>query len=176
MIAFIENKGLTTEGIYRVSGLAVDIRRLERTFINPDFDLNWVQNVNTACSAFKLYFREMLPPIITFELYSPCLDIMNLPDPNSQVMAVRRAFSLLPPLNIQVLEMLCRHLIKIASQSAINKMIFSNIAIVIAPTLFRARTETNPVLIVLENEKKCKLLELILARVDEVFSVRIIFF
>jgi len=167
LIAFIESKGITQEGIYRVSGLAVDTRKLERSFINLDFDLNWVQNVNTVSSAFKLYFREMQPPLIPHELYHPFLEIVDVKDP---LFAARKAISFLEPMNRQVFESLCRHLLRIASQSSVNKMPPSNLAIVIGPTLFRARTEVNPILIVMENEKKCKLMEFILANLDDVFS------
>lgn len=60
-----------------MSGLAVDTRKLERSFVNPDFDLSWVQNVHTASSAFKLYFRELVPPIIPYDLYLK-YEILNI--------------------------------------------------------------------------------------------------
>jgi hypothetical protein len=74
MIAFIESKGITAEGLYRISGLQAEIRKLEQSFRNPSFDLGWVQNVHTATSAFKLYFREMAPPFVPYELYDTFLE------------------------------------------------------------------------------------------------------
>lgn len=34
-----------------------------------DFDLNEINNPHVVCSALKLYFREMVPPLVPFDFY-----------------------------------------------------------------------------------------------------------
>ena len=47
-----------------------------------------------------------------------------------------------------------------------------NLAIVVAPTLMRPRLERDAITIVMENEKKCKIIDLILNNFDTVFTVK----
>jgi hypothetical protein len=58
---------METEGIYRVSGNSIDVRKLERTFAGtPELA---GASIHTVSGALKLYFRELTPPLVPYELY-----------------------------------------------------------------------------------------------------------
>ena len=65
----------------------MEIRKLERSFaqgkneissnfnlISEHFDLNSVSNVHNASSALKLYFREMIPPLIPYDHFQTWME------------------------------------------------------------------------------------------------------
>lgn len=49
-----------------------------------------------------------------------------------------------------------------------------NLAIVVAPTLMRPRVEKDALSIVMENEKKCRILDFVLNNMEAVFSAVLI--
>lgn len=95
-VAEVEARGLTTEGIYRLSGFADEIDaiklaldkgeiRLVRScsylfvylFIDgekADLSMEKYPNVNVITGALKLYLRILPVPLITFEVHPRLID------------------------------------------------------------------------------------------------------
>ena len=80
-----------------------------------------------------MYFREMVPPLIPFELYNTFLDSHRNPfhfifhniseyeeDLQKCINALRDAVDKLPALNKEILQMLCKHLCNVAKNSSKN--------------------------------------------------------
>ena len=69
----VEEKGMDSVGIYRLSGNASTIQKL-RLLYNEDpkkidlSDEDW-SDINVVTGTLKLYFRELKSPLMTFEKY-----------------------------------------------------------------------------------------------------------
>ncbi|KAF9368362.1 hypothetical protein CPC16_005427, partial [Podila verticillata] len=68
----IEARGLSTAGIYRVSGHMSSIQNLKRAF-NEGLDVEKLiekePDINTIAALLKLYFRELREPLMLFDFY-----------------------------------------------------------------------------------------------------------
>jgi len=67
----IERRGLTSEGIYRISGIKTELERLRVHFSfgrpNLEDDSRWA-DINVVAGVFKAWLRELPEPLMTFEL------------------------------------------------------------------------------------------------------------
>ncbi|XP_065898363.1 N-chimaerin-like isoform X2 [Dysidea avara] len=69
----VESRGMTTEGIYRISGHAQDTMTIKEKFdkgVEPQLS---AYDVHAVSSALKLYLRELPIPLISYEAYDLCL-------------------------------------------------------------------------------------------------------
>lgn len=68
----IEARGLSTAGIYRVSGHMSSIQNLKKAF-NEGSDVERLiekePDINTVAALLKLYFRELREPLMLFDFY-----------------------------------------------------------------------------------------------------------
>ena len=68
----IEARGLSTAGIYRVSGHMSSIQNLKRAF-NEGLDVEKLidkePDINNIAALLKLYFRELREPLMLFDFY-----------------------------------------------------------------------------------------------------------
>ncbi|EIW71035.1 hypothetical protein TREMEDRAFT_27278 [Tremella mesenterica DSM 1558] len=127
------------EGIYRLSGSSAVIKGLKEKF-DIEGDLNLVQqdenwDPHAIAGLLKTYLRELPQSVLTRELHSRFLSVMDLIDSNSRVMELRRLVTDLPSSNYILLRALTAHLILIVGNSMKNKMTLRNIGIVFSPTL-----------------------------------------
>ncbi|KAH9269669.1 hypothetical protein BASA83_008330 [Batrachochytrium salamandrivorans] len=139
-ITAINNRGLNSQGIYRLSGNAATIQRIKaqinqgegRTELNDDtLDLNAISGL------LKLYFRELKDPLFPFAFYDRFIACMKMDDYNERLIEIKTLIQALPKSHYVVIEFLMRHLVQIAAHSEINKMEPSNLAIVFGPTIIR---------------------------------------
>ncbi|RKO99623.1 hypothetical protein CXG81DRAFT_7749, partial [Caulochytrium protostelioides] len=140
----VEKRGLDSQGIYRISGNTSLIQKLKSIYNHPDgthspADMTSdYMDINAVAGLLKLYFRELINPLIPFELYDEFILAAKIPDYNDRLCQVKTLVQALPPAHYDVLKYLMAHLAKVASMSDMNKMEPSNIAIVFGPTLVRA--------------------------------------
>ncbi|KAK3740168.1 hypothetical protein QZH41_014086, partial [Actinostola sp. cb2023] len=68
----VEQRGLDSEGIYRISGFADDVEALKNSFDKEGDAANVGQydDINTISGTLKLYLRQLPLPLITFETYN----------------------------------------------------------------------------------------------------------
>jgi len=171
VLNYIESKALLLEGIYRISGAQLEVRKLCRSFENDYMNqLNSLLNPHVACSALKLYFREMIPPLIPFDLYEQYLQTSDITDESKRLEVTRQCIQALPTENRNVMQLLVRHLVLVSKNAEINKMTIPNLAIVIGPAILKPRVETSTFAIVTENEKKCSFLRFCLLNCDAVLA------
>jgi hypothetical protein len=140
------NPGLESQGIYRISGNAATMARIKLE-INKGILLHIVGNftdinndytdINAISGLFKLFFRELLDPVIPFEFYDRFIAairktplILELEEYNERLTLIKDLVQEIPKEHYAVLECVIRHLAKVATHSNINKMEPSNLAIV----------------------------------------------
>lgn len=136
----IEKRGLTSEGIYRVSGLRDDVEALklafdkdgEKTELGPS---SW-EDINVVAGVLKLYFRLLPIPLIAFQVYPLVMAASKEPDEKRRIERIRDGVLLLPPAHFNTLKYLIFHLHKIAENKEKNKMSSLNLSTVWCPTLF----------------------------------------
>ncbi len=73
-IQFIEEHGLTIEGLYRISGYKNQVDLVINKLIeDPNFDLNLLQIPASAiATAFKDMMRKLDEPILSLEQFDDC--------------------------------------------------------------------------------------------------------
>lgn len=138
-VSEIEARGLTVEGIYRISGFADEMdslrMALERDGENADISANVYDNINVVAGILKLYFRHLPIPLITYEVHPALIEAVRLGSVREQIRATKEALSLLPPAHYNTLKYLMAHLFKVDELQNLNKMSAFNLSTVFAPTL-----------------------------------------
>lgn len=157
--SYIEAHGLSSNGIYRLSGVASTIHRLRAIFDEDRVpaDLQRVDfvalsesedslesttvDIHAVSSLLKLYFRELPNPLLTFSLYDSFVAAMRdeTMDENTRLHSIRTLVISLPPPHWRTLRFLTRHLSHVSKFDSKTGMTPKNLAIVWAPNLLRSR-------------------------------------
>jgi len=144
-------KAAETEGVFRVSGVLVNIKFLKESFdragIGNDPDVNLAHTyVHDLTGVFKLFFRELPEPLLTFALYEPIVKLATRysTDNNDQAFlaALNELLATIPKENRALLMYVLRYLAKFEAYVHLNKMNRANMSIVFAPNLCRPVKET----------------------------------
>ncbi|XP_078520167.1 beta-chimaerin isoform X1 [Lissotriton helveticus] len=142
----IEDRGLKSEGLYRVSGFTEHIEDVKLAFDRDgdkaDISARTYQDINIIAGALKLYFRDLPIPVITYEAYPKLIEAAKLSDPDKRLEAVHEALTLLPPAHFETLRYLMIHLKKVTQHEKENLMSPENLGIVFGPTLMRPPEES----------------------------------
>ncbi|XP_052009250.1 active breakpoint cluster region-related protein isoform X2 [Xyrauchen texanus] len=136
----VERRGLSEEGIYRISGASTDIQALKHAF-NTNFreavsKLRSV-DVNAVSGTLKLYFRELPLPLIPSEQFQDLSDALDIADPYVRENNMLTLLQALPDVNRNSLLFLLHHLRRVGERQEQNKMSLSNLATVFGPSLLR---------------------------------------
>ncbi|KAH9509786.1 N-chimaerin [Bulinus truncatus] len=140
----IESRGMDMEGLYRLAGFHDDIEAVRMAFDkdaeNADISINKYEDINTICSALKLYFRLLPIPLITCDVYKRLMEIIKTEDltVSDQVKLMKEPLATLPPAHFHTLKFMCAHLGRVVEHKSKNMMSSENLAIVFAPTLLRS--------------------------------------
>jgi hypothetical protein len=135
---FVENRGLFSEGVYRLSGQKGKINHLRQCFNQegPDYDINPDQfTLNDVASLLKQYFRELPDPLLTHERQDAFIAAVKETDHNAMLYKLQDVVRTLPPSNLETLKRMCIHLHLITEHSDSNKMKMENVAMLFGPTL-----------------------------------------
>ncbi|CAL8084529.1 unnamed protein product [Calicophoron daubneyi] len=144
LMTVIEEQGLMSSGLYRISGVKSKISALVRQALTPpgiskaslmDYD------IHLLTGAVKHFVRHLEEPLTTYSLHDDFLAAVKR-DPAERVEEVSRLIKQLPEERRKVLGLLITHLAKVAAYSRVNNMTVSNLSIVFAPSLLRSREET----------------------------------
>jgi len=147
----VSRGGLQAVGIFRVSVSKAELQRL-RSIIDsgctPD-----VTDPMTAAALLRLWLRCLPTPLLTYDLYDAWLRAGALTG-KEQIERLRELIAQLPTPNRLVTSSLMALLAKIVAESSVNMMTATNIAIVLAPSLLRARqTDLDSVAVALETSR-----------------------
>ncbi|XP_040576906.1 rho GTPase-activating protein 45 [Lepeophtheirus salmonis] len=138
----IDERGILVKGIYRTSGVKSKVEKLCQSFENGAelVELTDVQP-NVIANVLKLYMRQLPEPLLTSKLYPEFIRAAKSCPAKADETAInsdlRALISRLPRSHYLTLANLMHHLRRIASESDVNNMPASNLAIVFGPTLLR---------------------------------------
>eukprot|EP00727_Mastigamoeba_balamuthi_P007398 m51a1_g3279 hypothetical protein (479) ;mRNA; r:252381-254505 len=138
VIEVLEKNHLLVEGLYRVSGSAVHIQRLRKYYDEGSSDSRAElvkSEPSVICGLLKQYLRELPEPLLTRTLYTAFVNCGEIDDEQDRVTSMRLLVRSIPTTNKNLLQVLVRHIRKIAEFSEINMMTEQNLSIVFAPTL-----------------------------------------
>ncbi|KAF9167701.1 hypothetical protein DFQ26_003489 [Actinomortierella ambigua] len=140
----IEKRGLSTAGIYRVSGHMGSIQNLKRAF-NDGLDVDKMVakegDINTIAALLKLYFRELKEPLMMFELYPQFIAAADISEYNEKLYFIKELVHSLPEPNFSTLKYLMMHLGRVQDHYQYTKMDSANLAICFAPNLLRQEVD-----------------------------------
>eukprot|EP01080_Neovahlkampfia_damariscottae_P002458 gene2458-3168_t len=178
---FIEKWYLKTNGIFRVSGRASEIRtmkeKIDKGCVFDDLIKDYADHENMSeveilghslAGVFKLWFREMADPIVPFEKCDAFLKIWDL-KPDEKIIALTNFVqNELPNDNRIILEKLLTFLTKVAAESSVNKMSTNNLSIVFASNIIRP-LDSDPITLASKTPLINGLFRILLENVDSVF-------
>lgn len=109
VLPLVEDRGILTEGIYRVSGSLSRIRELKSAYFagTAQFDTT---DVHELTGLLKLVLREMNPPLLTFNKYAHFVKAVNIRDEKARYAAFSQVLAGMPRANFKKIEMLIKHL------------------------------------------------------------------
>ncbi|KAI8825714.1 uncharacterized protein EV422DRAFT_137805 [Fimicolochytrium jonesii] len=173
-VAEVDKRGLTSQGIYRLSGNASTVQKIRQLFnahepTNLDDD---GLDINAIASALKLYFRELKDPLIPYAFFDGIITAAKIQDYDTRLIELKTIIQSLPRPNYDTLEFMLRHLSRVTAHSGENKMEASNIAIVFGPTLIRPKEDatSSGYADILNMTWQNTVVESILVQVDWVFD------
>ncbi|XP_050675782.1 rac GTPase-activating protein 1 [Leptidea sinapis] len=131
----IEKRGLSERGIYRISAVDRDVKRLKERFLRGcgSPQLSGV-DVHIICGCVKDFLRSLREPLVTNALWSDFMQAARVTEPADATAAVIQAVSQLPRPNRDTLAFLVLHLHKVA-ESPECEMGIDNLSKVFAPTV-----------------------------------------
>lgn len=132
--------GLYEEGLLRVAGSALKVRRLKSAFdagqVTPEsLAVGDEYDVHVVAGALKCYLRELPEPLLTHMLHADWLEAVRQPDHHQRLKALWLVSSRLPKTHQKNLSFLVQFLALVAANVAHNKMTPGNLATVVAPNL-----------------------------------------
>jgi RhoGAP domain/PH domain len=136
----LRRSALDVCGIFRLSASREAMRQLTaRIERGESIDFMSVENHTLAC-LLKQWLRELADPLMTFALYNTWILVPQryADDASKKLVMVRRLLRRLPPEHLCMLYRLIDLMLDFDQHSAQSNMNASNIAIVLAPNLFRS--------------------------------------
>ncbi|KAI9718586.1 MAG: hypothetical protein M1812_004037 [Candelaria pacifica] len=135
----VELRGMDTEGIYRKSGGAGQVKIIHEGFeASDDYDISDPDlDINAVTSALKQYLRKLPTPLVTYEVYDRILESNDILDAQQRVSALSYAIQQLPLHHRDCFNFLIFHLARVAEREKENLMTPLNLAVVFAPTIMR---------------------------------------
>ncbi|KAG0444998.1 hypothetical protein HPB47_005973 [Ixodes persulcatus] len=154
-LRYLEDFGLNTVGIFRVSSSKRRVRQLREEFdsgreVHLDQER---QQPHDVAQLLKEYLRDLPQPLLTRDLYVPFLYTQRVPDRSKQLELLRQLVRLLPTYSRDTLWALLRFLRKVADTAVDrkspagqslpgNKMDAHNLATMLGPNILRlSKTE-----------------------------------
>lgn len=136
-INFIESYGMDFEGLYRKSGATSQMKKIVALLRNEDTVLDPSEDISAVTSVFKQYLRNLPNPIITYDQYFPFITAANCASFQDKLDGFIMVIKSLPPAHAEILQLIIRHLARVAAYSHANRMTSKNLAVVFSPTLIR---------------------------------------
>ncbi|TFJ98647.1 prefoldin subunit 6 [Platysternon megacephalum] len=138
-IEYIEATGLSTEGIYRVSGNKSEMESLQRQF-DQDHSLDLAEKdftVNTVAGAMKSFFSELPDPLVPYNMQIELVEAHKINDREQKLHALKEVLKKFPKENYEVFKYVISHLNKVSHNNRVNLMTSENLSICFWPTLMR---------------------------------------
>ncbi|XP_051534275.1 rho GTPase-activating protein 26-like isoform X2 [Myxocyprinus asiaticus] len=143
----VETRGIDEQGLYRLVGVNSRVQKLLSLAMDPktcaDVELDSTEwEIKTITSGIKHYLRMLPGPLMTYQYQRSFIKAAKLDNPEARVAEIYSIVHRLPEKNRQMLELLMKHLAKVASHHQQNLMTVANLGVVFGPTLLRPQEET----------------------------------
>eukprot|EP01133_Synstelium_polycarpum_P015241 gene15241-18040_t len=140
---YIEEFGLNEHGLFRVSGHVSEVNRFKSAFERGEsVDLSLCSNPHVVTGVLKQYLRELPEPLFPFAYYDALIASHGVTDPEMRLTCIKNIILKVPDHFLVVLDYLIAFLHRIDGHKMSHKMDAANLAIVFAPNLLRAKSET----------------------------------
>ncbi|GAM23225.1 hypothetical protein SAMD00019534_064000 [Acytostelium subglobosum LB1] len=135
------------EGLFRISPNQYEVDHFKESLNQCTFSgldaLLAKQGPHHIAAVIKNFFRDTTPPLLTYELFNKIVELADSDDESSKkVQTLRSMLSTIPPCHQATLQMLLLFLRFIGQNSDVNKMTYSNLAIVFGPNLVKPVQQT----------------------------------
>ncbi|XP_059058521.1 rac GTPase-activating protein 1-like [Achroia grisella] len=131
----VEKRGLSERGIYRISAVDKDVKRLKERFLrgcgSPQLSS---EDIHVLCGCIKDFLRSLREPLVSNALWADFMDAARLAEPSDATAAIVQAVSQLPQPNRDSLAFLILHLQKVA-ESPECEMGIENLSKIFGPTV-----------------------------------------
>ncbi|XP_010891249.1 rho GTPase-activating protein 5 [Esox lucius] len=147
-VDYIERTGLTTEGLYRVSGNKTDQDNIQKQF-DQDHSVDLVVMdvaVNAVAGALKAFFADLPDPLIPYNLHPELVEAAKIVDHIERLQVLKEIVRKFPPVNYEVFKYVITHLNRVSQQSKTTLMTADNLSICFWPTLMRPDFENKDTL------------------------------
>ncbi|XP_065196005.1 rho GTPase-activating protein 15-like isoform X2 [Sycon ciliatum] len=146
IISAIEQRGLETVGIYRLSGNASQVQKI-RFMVDQEEEIDYTDaltwdDINVLTGALKLFLRELPEPLIPYPALDSFVNAVQMPREVDKRAAMHSLIEALPQNNFDTLKFILEHLMRVTALGDENKMQVQNIAIVFGPTMMRKEIES----------------------------------
>ncbi|EYB87146.1 hypothetical protein Y032_0267g738 [Ancylostoma ceylanicum] len=174
-IAFLEERGIREQGLYRNCGVTSKVQKLmqlglDKRKANGD-KLNFNDDeweIKTISSAVKTFLRNLPEPLMTFEQHSLFINAAKMDDRRTRVDHIHYYVHKLPPAHKSMLEIVIRHLRRVADRCSENLMTVGNLGVCFGPTLLRPKEETMAAIM---DIKFCNVVvEVLIAHCEQIFG------
>ncbi|XP_060615470.2 LOW QUALITY PROTEIN: rho GTPase-activating protein 5 [Anolis sagrei] len=138
-VDFIEDTGLCTEGLYRVSGNKTDQDNIQKQF-DQDHNISLESmdvTVNAVAGALKAFFADLPDPLIPYSLHPELVEASKILDKTERLYELKEIVKKFHPVNYEVFRYIITHLNRVSQQSRTNFMTADNLSICFWPTLMR---------------------------------------
>ncbi|XP_057702666.1 rho GTPase-activating protein 40 isoform X2 [Corythoichthys intestinalis] len=143
LFAFLEDKGVDSEGILRVPGSLSRIKSLQQD-LEADFyagRFKWDEvRPNDAATVLKKFIRELPAPLLTAEYLNTFSAVRDITELKQKLHMLNLLILLLPEPNRNTLKALLEFLNKVVSHEKRNRMNLWAVATIMAPNLFLHKT------------------------------------
>ncbi|TNN54856.1 Rho GTPase-activating protein 35 [Liparis tanakae] len=131
--------GLSTEGLYRVSGNKAEMESMQRQF-DLDHNLDLVEKdftMNTVAGAMKAFFSELPEPLVPYNMQGDLVEAFKINDREQRFQTMKDILRRFPKENYEVFKYVNSHLNKVNQNNKLNLMTSENLSICFWPTLMR---------------------------------------
>ncbi|THH29042.1 hypothetical protein EUX98_g5142 [Antrodiella citrinella] len=137
---FVENKGLTDIGIYRIAGAHSEINNLKDALNRGEWPIEDFTDVNAVCDLIKAWFRVLPGGMFPGSCYTQLMgagsnDAIDL---QTRLANIRQVIHSLPQSNFSLLKRLMEHLDKVTDYEEHNQMTADSLSTVFSPNLLRS--------------------------------------
>uniref|UniRef100_A0A1I7ZUI9 SH3 domain-containing protein n=3 Tax=Steinernema glaseri TaxID=37863 RepID=A0A1I7ZUI9_9BILA len=149
-IRSIEEKGIREQGIYRNCGVTSKVQKMMQVALDKrktsaermafGEEIEW--ETKTISSAIKTFLRNLPEPLMTFELHHQFINAAKMDDQKERVGHIHYYVHQLPESHRRMLEIIIRHLRRVADRHTENLMTVGNLGVCFGPTLLRPKEET----------------------------------
>lgn len=134
-VDYIEEHGLSCEGIYRISGVKSKIQMLKDCYNRGAPVYLEEHEPNIIASLLKQFLRELPEPVLTKALMGKFEEASVVRGEIARCDTFRRLINELPTCNRQLLSWMIVHMTHVIQREKENKMSLQNVSIVLSPTM-----------------------------------------